>query len=495
MTWTEFAQLVLIRLDLAILIYFLVVNGFYLVLLVAAYLEMREHVLKQWGEGNWRVLGSDVAPTLSMLAPAHNEEATVVQSVRALLTLQYPNLEVMVINDGSKDSTLATLIREFEMFPIHPIFRQRVDTKPVVGIYRSGINPNLVVVDKENGGKADALNVGLNVATGDLVCAIDADTLIEPDALLRMVRPFLLKDDVVAAGATIRVANSSEVRSGRIVNSQVPKNPLAGFQVGEYLRAFLFGRLGWNRLGGNLIISGAFGLFRREQVLEVGGYLHDTVGEDMELVARLRRNSYKVGGPSRVEFIPDPVAWTETPESLRVLGRQRDRWHRGLSDVLWRYRGVMFNPRYRAFGLVVYPYFFFVELLAPVIEMIGLLGLLVGLIIGAINLPFAILFFLVAYGLGVVLTLYTLVLEEFSYHRYDTFRDRLRMVFWTLLENLGYRQITVIWRIRGIIKYMRKKKDWGAMTRTGFVAEAGIGEVAVLPATNQGVKQTTGPAA
>jgi cellulose synthase/poly-beta-1,6-N-acetylglucosamine synthase-like glycosyltransferase len=486
MNWTEFAQLVLIRLDIAILIYFLIVNGFYLVLLCAAYLEMREHLRKQWGEVDWRVLGSDVAPSLTMLAPAYNEEATVVQSIRALLTLQYPDLEVMVINDGSSDTTLQTLVDEFEMYPVYPIYRRRVETQPVTGIYRSAVNPNLVVVDKENGGKADALNVGINVASGDLVCAIDADTLIESDALLRMVRPFLLNEEVVAAGATIRIVNSSEVKAGRVVSSNVPRNPLAGFQVGEYLRAFLFGRLGWNRLGGNLIISGAFGLFRREQVLEVGGYLHDTVGEDMELVARLRRNSYLTGGPKRVEFIPDPVAWTEAPESIRVLGRQRDRWHRGLSDVLWRYRGVMFNPRYRAFGLVVYPYFFFVELLAPVIELIGLLGLGIGLLIGAINVPFAILFFLVAYGLGAVLTLFTLVLEEISYHRYDSVGGRARMVMWALLENLGYRQMTVVWRIRGIVKYLRGRKDWGAMTRTGFTVEAGIGEVGVLESKPDG---------
>ncbi|MFP5299083.1 MAG: glycosyltransferase family 2 protein, partial [Actinomycetota bacterium] len=340
--------------------------------------------------------------------------------------------------------------------------------RAIRGLYASPRAPRLLVVDKENGRKADALNAGLNIATGQLVCAIDADTLIEPDALVRMVRPFILGGGVLAAGGTIRVANASEVRSGRVVESKVPRRPLTGFQVGEYLRAFLFGRLGWNRLGGNLIISGAFGLFDRESVIRAGGYLHETVGEDMELVARMRRRSYEEGGPRKVAFVPDPVAWTEAPGSLRVLGRQRDRWHRGLSDVIWRYRGVLFRPRYRSLGLVVYPYFAFVEFLAPIIELLGFVGLTAGLVMGAINWQFAVLFFLAAYGLGLILTLCTLLLEEFSFHRYETMSDRLWMILWAMLENVGYRQTTVIWRVKGIIGYLRKRQSWGAMERTGF---------------------------
>lgn len=272
------------------------------------------------------------------------------------------------------------------------------------------------------------------MATGDLVCAMDADSLIEPDALLRMVRPFLMADEVLAVGGTIRIANGSQVHGGRVVATCMPLQVLAGFQVVEYLRAFLFGRLGWNRLGGNLIISGAFGLFRREAMIAAGGYTHDTVGEDMELVLRLRRQGYEERGPQRVAFIPDPVAWTGAPESLRVLGRQRDRWHRGLADVMWRHSKLLFNSRYGAMGLVVYPYFFFVELLAPVVEAVGLLGLIAALIIGALNVPFAILFFLVAYGYGLVLSAVSLVLEELNFHRYEGLKDRLLLLLWTLLE-------------------------------------------------------------
>jgi cellulose synthase/poly-beta-1,6-N-acetylglucosamine synthase-like glycosyltransferase len=260
-----------------------------------------------------------------------------------------------------------------------------------------------------------------------------------------------------------------------VVTVRAPRTFLAGIQAVEYLRAYLFGRLGWNKLGGNLIISGAFGLFRRDAMIAAGGYAPDTVGEDMEIVVRLRRRAYEQKRPHRVAFVPDPVAWTEVPESARVLARQRDRWHRGLADVLWRHRVMLFNPRYGSVAFIGYPYFVFVELLAPVLEAVGLVGTAIGLFLGVVNVPFAILFFFLAYGYGAVLTLATLLLEEVSFRRYSTMRDRLLLVFWALIENFGYRQRTVVWRVRGIWKYLRGRKDWGAMERRGLVKPAAPG--------------------
>ncbi len=459
---------VLVRGQFVVLLYFLGVNSWYLILLVSSLLEMRRHMLVIANESRYLLLSSTLSPTISILAPAFNEEATIEGSLRALLALQYPRLEVIVISDGSKDRTVEVLIERFDLVPVKTIYEQRIKTKPVRNLYRSSTYPALVVVDKENGGKADALNVGLSFASGELVCAMDADTLIEADGLQRMVRPFLYSTDVVATGGTIRVVNGSEVKFGRVAQTRVPTNVLAGIQVVEYLRAFLFGRLGWNRLGGNIIISGAFGLFRRESVLNAGGYLHDTVGEDMELVLRLKRLSYEQAGAGRIAFVPDSVAWTEVPESARVLGRQRDRWHRGLADVLWRHRGMLFNPRYGVTGLVVLPYYIFVELLAPVVELAGLGSLILGLAFGIVDWSFAALFFLTAYGLGTALTAFTLIIEDLSFHRYDTFRDRAMLFWWALLENLGYRQMTVFWRLRGLWKFLRGRKDWGAMERKGF---------------------------
>lgn len=479
---SDAATRVIVSFEFFVLLYFAAVNARYLTLLISAMIEVRKHRASEWQEPEARILGSALAPRVSILAPAYNERATVTESVRALLTLSYPNLEVVLVNDGSTDGTLETLSHAFTLQPIHNIFRRQIKTQPTYGLFRSREFPNLVVVDKANGGKADALNAGLNLCSGELVCAIDADTLIEPDALLRMVRPFLRNDDIVAGGGTIRVANGSRVYAGRVVKARAPRHPIAGFQVIEYLRAFLFGRLGWNRKGGNLIISGAFGLFRRDAMIGVGGYLHETVGEDMELVARLRTRGVEEGGPHKVEFVADPVAWTEVPQSIRALGRQRDRWHRGLADVVWRYRRLFFNPRYGSLGRVVYPHFVLIELVAPIVEVLGLLLLPIGIWVGAFDPQFALLFLLVAYGLGLVLTVSTLLLEEWTFHRYEAPADLLILLVWTILEPFGYRQMTLFWRIRGLVKYLRGRRDWGVMLRQGFAApddtdseESGIG--------------------
>lgn len=452
----------------AALAYFVVVNGTQTALLTSAAAALRRHGLRIWEEDRAGLLSSTATPPISAVAPAYNEEATIAASVQALLALHYPALEIVLVNDGSTDATLEVLITTFDLYQVHPIFQSRVPTQPVRGLYRSRVHPGLLVVDKDNGGKADALNAGLNCATGALVCSIDADTLIEPDALLRLVRPFITRGDVVAAGGTIRVANGSRVADGRVIDARVPRRFLAGCQTVEYLRAFLFGRLGWNYLGGNLVISGAFGLFCRDAVLDVGGYVHDTVGEDMELVIALRRRGREEGTANRVDFVPDPVAWTEVPETLRVLGRQRDRWHRGLADVLRRHRRVLGNPRYRGLGLVVYPYFVIVELLGPLVEALGLLAVTAGLALNAVDGTFAALFLAVAYGWGVLLNLTVLLLEELGYRRYHRWSDLLLLLLWSVVEGIGYRQLTVFWRIRGLWRYVSGSTEWGTMTRSGF---------------------------
>lgn len=457
--------------SVAALAYFVLVNAFQTLLIVGAALELRAHARHAWAEDPERLLGSSAVPVISLVAPAFNEATTIAQSVRSLLTIHYPRLEIMLVNDGSTDGTLAALVSRFDLEEMPTVFRQSLPSARVRALYRSRTSPNLVVVDKENGGKADALNAGLNLATGDLVCAVDADTIIEPDALMRVVRPFLGRDDVVATGGTIRIANASLVRAGRVVQPRVPRTYLAGVQTVEYLRAFLFGRLGWNRFGGNLIVSGAFGLFSRERLIDAGGYLTDTVGEDMELIVRLRRRGVETNRPSKVAFVPDPVAWTEAPESLRVLGRQRERWHRGLADVLWRHRRLALNPRYGRLGMVAYPYFVGIELLAPVVETTGIVALFAAWGLGFVDGSFALLFLLLSYGWGVPLSLSAVLLDALVGRRYTTWRDRGLLILWALLENLGYRQCTIYWRLRGLVRYLRRSREWGSMTRRGFGSE------------------------
>lgn len=454
------------------LLYFLVLNSFYAFLLILSIPELWRNWRLADDEYLQRLLSSDALPSLSLLVPAHNEEVSIASSLLSFLTLEYPRLEVILVNDGSKDRTMDVLIREFDLYVVPAAYPQTIPSANVRAVYRSRTHSRLVVLDKENGGKADALNAAINVARHPFVVAVDADTLIEPDALLRLARPFLLGTNVAAVGATIRVANSCTIELGRVVNARVDSRWLPSCQVVEYLRAFLFGRLGWNRLGGNLIISGAFGLFRREYLLAINGYKTGNVTEDMDVVVRLHRYLRDNKIEAELPFIPDPVAWTEVPTNLGVLARQRERWHRGLLGTLITHRDMCFNPRYGLAGMIAFPFYLFGELLAPVIELGGYIFTIVGLAIGAVNLHFALLFFFVAVGYGSMLSLWAVLLEELSFRRYKMRRDFFRLISLAFIESLGFRQLTVWFRLQAFWKYFRGVESWGAMTREGFQKKA-----------------------
>jgi cellulose synthase/poly-beta-1,6-N-acetylglucosamine synthase-like glycosyltransferase len=454
--------------DFAILIYFLVLNSFYALLLFLSIPEIWEQTRLADDDDFQRLMQSDALPPITILVPAYNESATIEESVTAILTLEYRNYEVIVVNDGSADDTMERLRRAFDLYEIPRVYPETIPTRPLRALYRSRSRSRLLVLDKENGGKADSLNAAINASRFPLVIAIDADTLIEPQALLRLTRPFLLGREVAAVGGTVRVANNCTVQDGRVTDARVPTRLLPGIQVVEYLRAFLFGRLGWNRLGGNLIISGAFGLFRKEYVMAVGGYQTTSIVEDLDLVVRLhrylRRNKIRYEMP----FIPDPVAWTEVPESTKVLSRQRERWHRGLLAAMWQYKTMLFNPRYGRVGLLAMPFFAFGEMLAPVIELIGYVLTVVGLFAGLVDVSFALLFLLVAWGYGMLLSIWSVVLEEVSFRRYRHVGDLFRLLLFATLENFGFRQCTVWWRLKSFASVWRRKHVWGDMTRKGF---------------------------
>lgn len=436
-------------------------------ILVSAGVELRRIRQRDRHQVWRRVLGSPMAPRISVLVPAFNEEITVCDTVQGLLALSYPNLEIVVINDGSPDGTVDVLAERFDLRPVHPVFQRLVPSAEVKHLYLSSREARLVVVDKLNGGKADSLNAGLNVASGDLVCAIDADTLVAPDALQMLVAPFLNEPDVVAVGGTVRLTNDSPVRASRVTNLVVPRKVLPAVQAVEYVRAFIVGRLGWNPLGGNLIISGAFGLFDRDAVLDIGGYETSSIGEDMELIVRLRRRAYERKERARVEFLPDPVAWTEAPESARVLARQRNRWQRGLMDVLVRHRRMLFNPRYRSAGLLAMPYFLLVEFLAPLVEVVGLSLLCIGLVSGLLDS--SVLWLVGAsYGFGAAVTILTLIFDEMAFRSYPRFRFRYHLAGYAILEQLFYRPMTLIWRLWGIQLFLRGRTEWGQQVRRGF---------------------------
>jgi cellulose synthase/poly-beta-1,6-N-acetylglucosamine synthase-like glycosyltransferase len=462
-------SMVFFIINVLILIYFAAINGIYLILIILSYFSVvRYHRLirlQQWR----RVIQSPTTIPVTIIAPAYNEEITIVESVKSLLALQYPLFEAVVVNDGSKDETLETLKSAFDLRQVPAQLEEKVKCQKVLGVYRSTTNPNLVVVDKMNGGKADALNAGLNVSRYPLFCAIDADSLLEGNALLRATRPFLEKPHTtVAAGGIIRVANGCHIEGGRLLRVGLAKNWLAVLQTVEYLRAFLFGRMGWDAIRSLLIISGAFGVFKKNVVIEAGGYSHDSIGEDMELVVRIHRLLREQGRRYEMHFLPDPVCWTEVPESLKILARQRNRWHRGLVDSLQRHRKMFLNPRYGTIGMIAFPYFVFFEMLGPVVELSGYIIVPLSYAFGILNLQFFFLFLSLAILLGVVLSTGSVVLEEISFRRYPHARDILKLVAVGILENFGYRQIHTWWRFTGMVDYFRKKTAWGKMERKGF---------------------------
>jgi len=454
--------------DLTILVYFLVLNSFYAVLLVLSIPEIWEQTRLAEDEDFQRLMQSDALPPITMLVPAYNESATIEASVTAILTLEYRNYEVVVVNDGSNDDTMEQLRHAFDLYEIPRVYPETIATKPLRALYRSRSRSRLLVLDKENGGKADSLNAAINASRFPLVIAIDADTLIEPDALLRLTRPFLLGRKIAAVGGTVRVANNCTVKDGRVTDARVPVRILPGIQVVEYLRAFLFGRLGWNRLGGNLIISGAFGLFRKEYVMAIGGYRTTSIVEDLDLVVRLHRYLRAHRIQYEMPFIPDPVAWTEVPESTKVLSRQRERWHRGLISAMWHYKTMLFNPRYGGIGFLAMPFYAFGEMLAPVVELLGYVITLLGLAFGLVNVSFALLFVLVAWGYGMLLSIWAVVLEEVSFRRYRRLVDLFRLLLFASLENFGYRQCTVWWRLKAFANAAKGVHVWGDMARKGF---------------------------
>jgi len=443
-------------------------TAFYIVQLVYAAIALHNRPPVPRGATLWRRY-SDQAPPIAVIAPAYNEELTVVESVRSLLALHYPSFEVLLVNDGSKDGTLARVIAEFGLKRVGRYIDDSVTHQPIRGFYASPDLPRLLVIDKENGGKADALNAGINAARSPLFCAIDADSILETDALLRVVRPFIDYPDLtVAVGGTIRIANGCKIDTGRVTSVRLPRNFLALVQIMEYLRAFLMARLALGQMQALTVISGAFGLFSRRRVVEVGGYSHGTVGEDMELVIKLHRHMRDLKLPYRIDFIPEPVCWTECPEDVGVLARQRSRWQRGALESFVKHRDMTFNPRYGRIGFVGFGHIVLVDVLGPLIEVLGyiLVPLLWGL--NLLALPWLLAFLAATFTFGIFVSAATLILEELQLRRFPRARELAILALISVVENLGYRQLSNVWRLKGWWQFVRREQGWGAMTRKGF---------------------------
>lgn len=452
--------------------YYLASNCAYLAMLLIAFRTSARHQRRLQSHRLSWIKDNPLVPPVTIIAPAHNEEASIRVAIRNFLELDYSQLEVVVVNDGSDDRTLAELCEEFKLRQVRTVYVPQVESASVRGLYRSDVDARLLVVDKEAGGsKADAVNAGLNAATSPYVCVVDSDSLLERDALLRIMVPVLADPKrVIAAGGIIRVLNGSQLEGGQIRHVRLPSKSIEAIQVVEYLRAFLIGREAWAQGNMLMIVSGAFGVFRTDIVRAVGGYRSTAIGEDLDLVVRLHRHLRKAGTEYEIRFVPDPMCWTEVPSDLRSLGRQRARWQKGLMDVLWTNLDMLFRPRYGRIGWFALPYLWFFELFAPVLETVGITTMILAACLGVLSREFSLQFLLFGFAFATVISIGSVLQEEITYKRYNDWKDVVRLVSYCFVEHFPYRQLHMIWRLQGLWQYARGDNLWKPLRRKGLAS-------------------------
>ncbi|HOF20198.1 MAG TPA: glycosyltransferase [Bacteroidales bacterium] len=449
----------------------LIIFGSYLTLGIFSAIALRKYLRKNSYVNYNSLVLSPLSPKVSIIAPAFNESKTIIDNVRTLLSLYYNNFEVILVNDGSTDDTFEKVEEAFELEKVNYYFDYRLPCEKIKGVYRSA-NPSfnrLTVIDKNNGGKADSLNAGINICKSSLFVSIDADSIIEADSILKLVKPFLEEKEkkVIGTGGVIRIVNSCDTELGHIRQINVPRQILPRLQVLDYTRAFLLGRMAWSQLDGLMLISGAMGIFDRETVINAGGYSTKTVGEDMELVLRMRRYMSENDRKYEVTYIPDPLCWTEVPSDLKSLRKQRTRWTRGLVESLKTHRKLFFNPNFAKLGMLGYPYWMFFEWLAPLVAFAGFIYTIILILTSGINWPFYLLLFIFVYSFAVMLTTWAILFEEITFHKYRRKRDVFRLVATAFIEPFFY-PVHTWFAVRGNFEALRGKKGWGKAERSGF---------------------------
>jgi cellulose synthase/poly-beta-1,6-N-acetylglucosamine synthase-like glycosyltransferase len=454
--------------NLVIISYFFVGNGVYTVLMVLSLSKVWLHNRRLIYQGLDTLRDSVVTPPVTIIMPAWNEQSVIVGSVQSVLKTDYPSLEVIVVDDGSSDETLARLVRSFNLVKMDLIYRPSLATQPIRGFYLNPRVPNLLVISKENGGKPDSLNVGVNMTRTPYFCTLDSDCILEHDALLRLMVPIVQSPvNTVASGGIVRILNGCQMQGGRVVKVALPPTRLERFQVVEYLRSFLFGRTGWDVLGGTLIVSGALAVFHRETVVEVGGFAQDTVTEDMDLIAQLHRWAITEKRQIKMSFTSDPVCWTECPSSLKMLARQRRRWQLGLCQTLWKHSEMLFNRTYGLVGMLSFPFHLYVEALGSAVEFLGYFMIPLALMFGMVPPTLWILLVCLALAYGGFLSVGAVLLEELTYRRYPAFRDLMTLLLFAFLENIGYRQLVLYYRFQGVLRFIAGFRSWEKVVHVG----------------------------
>lgn len=457
--------------ELIFTFYLIVIGLFYALGTIYSYFKNKNYFKYQQLYPFSSLVNSPYASGVSLIAPAFNESQTIVDNTRSLLTLEYGKMEIIVVNDGSSDDSIEKLKDEFELYPI--VFHQDgcLPTKAIRDVFKSKNKAfsNLIVVDKENGGKSDALNAGISLASYDVVGCMDVDSILMRDGIQKLINPFLMDAAVIAVGASIRIANRCEIAHGHLARINFPNKMIVRFQVLEYLRSFLIGRMSWSGINGLLLISGAIGLFRKDIVKAVGGYRTDVVGEDLELIVRMRRFMYDHKRKHKVVNLPDPVCWTEAPSTSQILARQRNRWSRGAMESLWIHRKMFLNPKYGITGLISFPYWVICEWLSPVFELVGVFLLICYTLFGMVDSSQLLTLTGLAFSIAMTISIMSIIIEETTYRMYRKRKDILYLFLTALLEPFIYHPRVIWWSLTGTWdKLTGVKKGWGTMTRVGF---------------------------
>lgn len=425
--------------------YFLLSNGVYLLLNLLSVFSMRG-IEQRKMLLDLPYIHSGLEPPVSLLFTCHDEEADVVASINALLNLQYARFEIVVVNDGSQDATMDVLVQAFELLPFPEAYRIQIPTQPISNVYRSTRYPHLRVIDKVRGGKADALNAGLNAARYPLICNVDSNTLLQRDSLNLLAAPFLNDPSAIVAIGAVRIANGCELKDGLIEKIGLTKRPLPLFQSVAYLRTFLFSPLGWSTLNGMLISPPGVNMIRKEVAVEVGGYRTDVANAAVELVMRLHRVMRKQRRPYQIRFVADPVCWRKIPSDIATLKRRHIQWQRALLDGLSLNLGLLFSRHGGVPGTLAFPFALLFELLGPLVEVFGYAFIIIATATGIIPWSTCIAFFTLTIGLGILLSISSLLLEEISFRLYPRGADLARLIMIAIIGNFGLRQLNSCWR-------------------------------------------------
>lgn len=440
---------------------FIASNIFYI------FLVLSSHIVLKRNRPSW-FSSKPIQNPISLIVPAYNEEKNILESIKSFLKQKYSKFQIIIVNDGSKDDTSGKILSayNFKELPVDNS-KQKLSKTKIHSMFFCEEH-NILLINKENGGKSDALNCGIDYSDYEYISCVDADSIIKENAFITMMTEFQNQESLIACGASIRVANGSLVKEGAVQKEGLSEKYIEVCQDLEYTRSFLMGRVGWDLFNSTMIISGAFGVFKKEALIEINGFDPNSIGEDMDLIVRMHKHYLDKNEDYKIGFIPDPLCWTEVPNNFKSLGIQRNRWQRGLLSSILNGSRIFISPDSSFFSKFSIPYYLVTEIIAPILEVMSYLLIVLGLVIGIIDIRIVILFFVVSILFSMVLSLLAILFEESNYSKKNNSEEVLKVFVGALLENFGYRQFMAYQRFKGIIDFYQKKSGWGKIDRTGL---------------------------